>query len=114
MHNARQSRVHARRASEMLAMPNRERDADEKAGGSGVASTGYPDVTATTPGVSTAPLRAVLDTSALVPSRMRRELQVAAQAGLYVGYWSPWIIAELNRVLTWRWIQRASPPDLSR
>ena len=25
---------------------------------------------------------------------------------LYVGIWSPWIIAELNRVLTWDWIQR--------
>jgi hypothetical protein len=24
---------------------------------------------------------------------------------LYIGIWSPWIIAELNRVLTWDWIE---------
>lgn len=59
-------------------------------------------------------MRAVLDTSVLVPPHLRRELQVAAQAGLFTAYWSPRIIAELNRVLTWRWIQRTSPPDLSR
>lgn len=58
--------------------------------------------------------RAVLDTSALVPARLRRELQLTAQSRLFVAYWSPWIIAELNRVLTWRWIQRTPTPDLSR
>jgi hypothetical protein len=58
-------------------------------------------------------LRAVLDTSALVPAAQREDLQSLAQAGIYRGIWSPWIIAELNRVLTWRWI-RASHGDLSR
>lgn len=50
-------------------------------------------------------IRAVLDTSVLVPRRSREELQIAAQDGLYVALWSPWIIAELHRVLTWRWLQ---------
>lgn len=53
--------------------------------------------------------RAVIDTSSLVPSGLRRELQQAAQGGLYVPIWSPWIIAELNRVLVWRWIKRPPP-----
>ena len=53
-------------------------------------------------------LRAVLDTNVLVPARLRRELQQAAQLGVFVGIWSPWIIAELNRVLEWRWIK--DPP----
>lgn len=53
-------------------------------------------------------VRAVIDTSALVPARLRRELQQAAQLGAYTAIWSPWIIAELNRVLVWRWIK--SPP----
>jgi hypothetical protein len=58
-------------------------------------------------------LRAVLDTSALVPAVQREDLQSLAQAGFYRGIWSPWIVAELNRVLTWRWI-RVSHGDLSR
>ena len=97
-------------------MPNRDRDVEEKSGNSGVGETSaeIEDASTGSVGMSTAQIRAVLDTSSLVPSRVRRELQIAAQAGLYVGYWSPWIIAELSRVLTWRWIQRTSPPDLSR
>jgi hypothetical protein len=63
------------------------------------------------PGVM--PIRALLDTSALVPAAQREDLQALAQAGLYIGIWSPWVIAELNRVLTWKWI-RASHGDLSR
>jgi hypothetical protein len=43
--------------------------------------------------------RAVIDTSSLVPPMLRRELQQAAQLGLFTVIWSPWIIAELNRVL---------------
>lgn len=58
-------------------------------------------------------IRAVLDTSALYPARMRRQLQEIAAAGLYTGLWSPWIIGELNRVLTWRWIRTRMPGDLS-
>lgn len=50
-------------------------------------------------------IRAVLDTNSLVPGRLRRDLQQNAQLGLYTAIWSPWIIAELNRVLTWRWIE---------
>ncbi|MGZ6322297.1 MAG: hypothetical protein ACXWQR_23690 [Ktedonobacterales bacterium] len=45
-------------------------------------------------------IRAVIDTSSLVSTRLRRELQTAAQVGIFTAYWSPWIIAELNRVLT--------------
>lgn len=51
-------------------------------------------------------VRAVLDTSSLVSPRLRRDLQEAAHLEMYVGIWSPWIIAELNRVLVWRWIER--------
>lgn len=58
-------------------------------------------------------IRAVLDTSSLYADRMRRELQQVAAAGLFTGLWSPWIIAELNRVLTWRWIRTRMSGDLS-
>jgi len=51
-------------------------------------------------------LRAVLDTNVLVPLRMRLRLRDLAEARLFAAIWSPWIIAELNRVLTWRWIER--------
>lgn len=51
-------------------------------------------------------IRAVLDTSTLFRPTLRRDLQQAAQLGLFAGIWSPWIIAELNRVLTWDWIRR--------
>ena len=54
-------------------------------------------------------VRAVIDTSSLVPTRMRRELQQAAQLGAFTAIWSPWIIAELNRVLVWRWIKDPTP-----
>ena len=56
-------------------------------------------------------IRAVLDTSALVPAQQRHHLQQLAmsEVGLYTGIWSPWIIAELNRVLTWRWIKDPPP-----
>ena len=50
------------------------------------------------PGV--APVRAVVDTSSLVPARLRRDLQQAAELGAVTAIWSPWIIAELNRVLS--------------
>jgi hypothetical protein len=50
-------------------------------------------------------IRAVLDTSALYPFSLRRDLHQAAADGLFVGLWSPWIIAELNRVLAWRWMR---------
>jgi predicted nucleic acid-binding protein len=50
-------------------------------------------------------IRAVIDTSVLVPRRSREALQIAAQDSLYTALWSPWIIAELHRVLTWRWLK---------
>jgi predicted nucleic acid-binding protein len=50
-------------------------------------------------------IRAVLDTNVLVPRHSREDLQLAAQDGLYTALWSPWIIAELHRVLTWRWLK---------
>ncbi len=57
-------------------------------------------------------IRAVLDTSVLVQRGPRRALQLAAADGRYTALWSPWIIAELHRVLTWRWIERTQG-DLS-
>jgi hypothetical protein len=41
-------------------------------------------------------------------------LQQAAQLGAFVGIWSPWIIAELNRVLTWRLIAKNGTEDRSQ
>jgi len=58
-------------------------------------------------------IRAVLDTSALFSPRLRRQLQEAAAQGLYKGIWSPWIVAELNRVLVWRWIRQRAGGDIS-
>lgn len=59
------------------------------------------------------PLRAVIDTSALVGTRQRRDLRDLALTGAFTALWSPWIIAELNRVLTWRWIDHTGQ-DLSQ
>jgi len=58
-------------------------------------------------------IRAVVDTSSLVPSWLRINLQQAAEIGAYTAIWSPWIIAELNRVLVWRWIKDRTDNDLS-
>lgn len=57
-------------------------------------------------------IRAVTDTSSLFSERHRRALEQAAKAGRFAGIWSPWIVAELNRVLTWHWIAQ-SGGDLS-
>jgi predicted nucleic acid-binding protein len=57
-------------------------------------------------------IRAVIDTSSLFAARHRRALEQAARTGRIVAIWSPWIIAELNRVLVWRWIE-LSGDDLS-
>lgn len=43
---------------------------------------------------------AVLDTSALVAPSHRRDLQIAADKGLFTAVWSPWIVEELARTLT--------------
>jgi hypothetical protein len=56
-------------------------------------------------------IRAVLDTNVLVPPGLRRDLQNAAEEGMFTALWSPWIIAELNRVLTWKWVERTMAPS---
>lgn len=48
----------------------------------------------------------MLDTSTLFSPSLRRALHAAAVEELYVAIWSPWIIAELSRVLTSDWIHR--------
>lgn len=53
-----------------------------------------------------APFRAVLDTSALYAPRNRKALHINAALGNFVGHWSPWIIMELTRTLTWNWTVR--------
>ena len=50
-------------------------------------------------------IKAVCDTSVLVPPSSRRRLVQAAREGLFVPYWSPWIIGELYRVLMWQWFE---------
>jgi hypothetical protein len=35
---------------------------------------------------------------------LREDLQSLAQDGAFTAIWSPWIIAELYRTLTWRWL----------
>lgn len=47
-----------------------------------------------------APPKAPLDASALYGPTNRGNLPQAAMAGLFVGYWSPWIVEELARNLT--------------
>lgn len=59
------------------------------------------------------PIRAVIDTSVLFSPRLRAELQELALQGEFVAIWSPWIIAELNRVLVWQWITERTKGDLS-
>lgn len=51
-------------------------------------------------------IRAVIDSSSLVSSRHRHRIHEAAVDRACAAVWSPWIIAELNRVLTWLWIER--------
>lgn len=58
-------------------------------------------------------IRAVVDTSVLVPPQLRADLQRAAMEGGFTAIWTPWIIAELNRVLVWRWIKDHTNGDLS-
>ena len=60
-----------------------------------------------------APIRAIVDTSVLVPPSLRADLQRAAMEGGFTAIWSPWIVAELNRVLVWRWIKDRTGGDLS-
>ncbi len=59
------------------------------------------------------PIRAVVDTNVLFSPRLRAELQELALQGVFTAVWSPWIIAELNRVLVWQWINERTKGDLS-
>lgn len=56
---------------------------------------------------------AVLDSSSLVPEWSRFVLQRLATSPRerYTPVWSEWIIAEIWRVLTWRWLARAGHTD---
>jgi len=54
-------------------------------------------------------IRAVLDTSVLVPRSTRSELREQAAIGRFTAIWSPWIIAELYRTLTWHWLVADAP-----
>ena len=47
-----------------------------------------------------------MDTSALVPKGHRRNLEEGARGGTFLVLWSPGIIGDLYRVLTWRWLAR--------
>ncbi|MGH2391236.1 MAG: hypothetical protein ACRDIE_23830 [Chloroflexota bacterium] len=55
---------------------------------------------------ATAAVRAVIDMSSLVKGDLRADLQQNARIGAFTAIWSPWITAELVRVLTWKWIER--------
>ena len=59
-------------------------------------------------------VRAVLDTSTLFSAHWRRTFEQAARVGKFTAIWSPWIIAELNRVLVWRWARSEQGRSLSR
>jgi len=55
----------------------------------------------------------VIDSCVLIEQhRWLDPIVLSAQAGYVVPIWSPCIIAEANRVLTWLWIRR-QPPGLS-
>lgn len=57
--------------------------------------------------------RAVIDTSVLFSPWLRAELQELAFQGAFAAFWSPWIVAELDRVLVWHWITDRTHGDLS-
>ena len=50
--------------------------------------------------------RAVLDTNVLYSHTRRTTLVGLVRLGRFEAIWSSWIVAELNRVLTWRWAER--------
>lgn len=56
-------------------------------------------------------MTAVIDTCVLVSSSNREHLITAAFEELYIPYWSPWIIAELNQAMTWNWIKNKGLVD---
>lgn len=56
-------------------------------------------------GTSTIP-RAVLDTNILYSHTRRITLVGLVRLGRFEAIWSSWIVAELNRVLIWRWAEQ--------
>jgi hypothetical protein len=50
--------------------------------------------------------RVLVDTSTLFTIRYRKQLTTLAAEGTIIAIWSPWIVAELNRILTWAWLDR--------
>jgi len=50
--------------------------------------------------------RAVLDTNVLYSHVRRVALVELVRLGRFEAIWSSWIVAELNRVLTWQWAER--------
>ena len=58
------------------------------------------------------PLRVVLDTCVFPRRRWMTPILDAARAGHIALYWSPAILAEVNRLLTWLWLER-HPTELT-
>jgi len=52
------------------------------------------------------PITAVIDANVFGRSTWIRPIVRAAQDGLLIAVWSPLIICEVNRLLTWLWIKR--------
>lgn len=50
-----------------------------------------------------AAIKALLDANVLIPDGKRKTLVTYARLGYFDGYWSPWIIEEMARHVTWRW-----------
>lgn len=57
-----------------------------------------------------ASIRAVVDSCVFAKRRWIGPIALAAQAGYLVPLWSPCIIAETSRLLTWLWMQRHPGP----
>ena len=60
------------------------------------------------------PPRAVIDTSTLYSAGNRKAVTRLAAEGTLVAIWSPWIVAELVRILTLAWIERHGDSPVSR
>jgi len=50
----------------------------------------------------------------LIPHRTRQALETYARLGFYEGYWSPWIVEEMARGVTWRWMRTNSASQQSQ
>ena len=53
------------------------------------------------------PIRAVVDTNVFAKTRLYMSpLERRSREGVVRLFWSPWIVSEVNRVLTWLWLRR--------